>query len=196
MIPPGAYIIRFIQGWRGLEFAPPGEQNAGALDDGATGGGFGVYFEPSSEEQMVTFVVGVRDGRLIPLWDMSRDPLTPPQPFAMPQSPLDSPDEALEEIDLSPLIDEQGGEDTPEITPTGDAQVVSTRIDTGAAPTTTPGMESSQSEDTAGAVGVSETFRAEVILLGLAGLAVVIVLLLSVMVASRRLANRHREGSR
>jgi hypothetical protein len=102
IIAPGAYIVTFTQGWRGHEFIPVEEQNGGSVTDGGIGG-FGIYLEPSSEVQFVTFVIGQRDGQLIPLWDMSRDPAAVPQPFAYPDSPLDNPADALSDIDLAAL---------------------------------------------------------------------------------------------
>jgi hypothetical protein len=192
VIPPGAYLIRFIQGWRGLEFVSPDEQNAGVLDDGTTGGGFGVYFEPSEQEQVVTFVVGVRDGQLIPLWDMSRDPLTPPQPFALPQSPLGSPEEALEGIDLGALVEAQPA---PAVsTPTAEAQVVTGQVEVGAAPTVAPTPDATPPAPAAGTR--SAALSSHAILLGLIGLAGLGGILLAAMVASRRWLNKRRWSNR
>src|SRR5262245_41491246 len=42
IIAPGAYIVTFTQGWRGREFIPVEEQNAGSVTDGGIGG-FGIY---------------------------------------------------------------------------------------------------------------------------------------------------------
>jgi hypothetical protein len=73
LLAPGPYLVQFTRGWRGTLFIDPAQQNAAALDDGGvTGGGFGIYLEPAESEQIVTFVVGQRDGQLVPLWDMSR----------------------------------------------------------------------------------------------------------------------------
>jgi hypothetical protein len=85
-------------------FVPIDQQNGGALEDGgATGGGFGIYVEPATVEQIVTFVVGQRDGLLVPLWDMSRDPALPPQPFAVSANPFDPQADPLAGIDLGSL---------------------------------------------------------------------------------------------
>lgn len=100
IIPPGAYLVQFSLGWRGRSFIPAEEQNGGAFEDAGLGG-FGIYLEPSTEEQIVTFVVGQQDNQLVPLWDLSRDPSAPPQPFS-PEDPL-HPEKGLEGIDLGPL---------------------------------------------------------------------------------------------
>jgi hypothetical protein len=125
LIPPGAYRLVFDRGWRGLEFVPPEAQNSGILEDGTSGGGFGVYFAPSDEAQLLTFVVGEQDGRLVPLWDMSRDPGAAPQPFTPPGQSLDG-------IRLEPLV---GTIDRVEETPTAEtspeSQVVEDELHSG-----------------------------------------------------------------
>lgn len=121
VIAPGAYIVTFTQGWRGREFIPVEEQNGESVTDGGVGG-FGIYLQPSNEVQIVTFVIGQRDGQLIPLWDMSRDPAAAPQPFAYSDSPFDNQADALAGIDLTPL--ETAIPDQPTATTTSDAQVI------------------------------------------------------------------------
>jgi hypothetical protein len=170
-LPPGAYLIRFERGWRGLEFVPPDEQNGGAMSDaGAAGGGFGVYFEPGDSVQVVTFVVGERDGRLVPLWDMSRDPAAPPQPFAMPDTPFDDPDEALAGIDLGPLVAAVDREEAviPNIEATGEAQVVQDKLHTGAPTETAQAAEDEPS--TPASIEEGGTLGGSSVLLGIAGL--------------------------
>ena len=138
LLPPGAYIIRFEGGWQGQSFIPTAQQNGGVLaDGGAAGGGFGIYLEPSlsgeagQAEQMITFVVGRQDGQLVPLWDMSRSPSAPPQPYAPPENPFDTASKTLADIDLGSLT-------FGEVTPDGTAQVAQSQIDAGGAPTPTP----------------------------------------------------------
>ncbi len=129
LIPPGAYLVHFDLGWRGREFVPVEQQNVGALDDGGLGG-FGIYFEPSDTEQIVTFVIGQdRDsGLLVPLWDMSRDPNATPQPYAHPANPLDAPEEALAAYDLGELNPEISAsipqEEPEDLAATATAQVL------------------------------------------------------------------------
>jgi hypothetical protein len=126
LISPGAYLIYFELGWRGREFVPVEEQNAGTLDHGGLGG-FGIYFEPSDTEQIVTFVIGQdrSSGLLVPLWDMSRDPDAPPQPYAYPQDLLDDPEEALAAYDLGELNPEITGSISQEdLAATATAQVL------------------------------------------------------------------------
>lgn len=125
MIPPGSYIVQFEGGGWGHMFIPADQQNAG---DGTTGGGFGIYFESSGQEQVVTFVVGRRDGQLVPLWDMSRDPGAPPQPYALPENPFDTSGDSLAGIDLSPLA----------ASATEGAQVVESTIGVGVTSTPVP----------------------------------------------------------
>jgi hypothetical protein len=184
-LPPGAYLIRFERGWRGLEFGPPDEQNGGAMSDaGAAGGGFGVYFEPGDSVQVVTFVVGERDGRLVPLWDMSRDPAAPPQPFAMPATPFDDPDDALAGIDLGPLV---AVVPTPEAT--GDAQVVQDELHTGAPTETAQAAEDEPSTpasiEEGGTLGGSSS-----VLLGITGLVMGGLLLLAGAFVLRRVSRK------
>jgi|GEM_PF-6308285 len=186
VIPPGAYIIRFVQGWRGLEFVAPEGQNAGALDDGTTGGGFGVYFEPSEEEQVVTFVIGIQDGLLIPLWDMSRNPQAPPVPFALPISPLDNPNEALASIDLSALVVTPPAE-TPTVE--SEAQIITSEVEVGVGTTATPSGSEPTPVPTSGPAETQNAGK-EAILLGLAGLGGLLVLLIGGTLLAHRLRLR------
>lgn len=134
-IPPGAYIVQFDGGWRGQMFVPTDQQNGGTLEDGgAVGGGFGIYVEPSNIEQLVTFVVGQRDGQLIPLWDMSRDPSLPPQPFAIAENPFDPQADPLAGIDLGSL---NGGAISATAS-AATAQVVESELGIGGVPTLMP----------------------------------------------------------
>ncbi len=136
LLLPGAYIVRFEGGWESQSFVPPAQQNGGALTDGgAAGGGFGVYIQPGQGEQVITFVVGHKDGQLVPLWDMSRSPNAPPQPYAPPENPFDTTANPLAGINLGSIT-------SGEVTPEGTAQVAQSQIDAGAistpVPTTTP----------------------------------------------------------
>lgn len=133
IIPPGAYIVHFQRGWRGREFIPTTEQNASAQNDGGSGG-FGIYLEPDSADQVVTFVIGQdrETGQLIPLWDISRDPTVPPQPFAYDGNPLANPDETLEGISLEALDTAISGSlPQADIDATATAQVLVSQIDPG-----------------------------------------------------------------
>jgi hypothetical protein len=133
VIPPGAYIIHFQRGWRGREFIPVEDQNAGALNDGGTGG-FGIYLEPGDAEKIVTFVIGQDrgTGQLVPVWDMSRNPDMPPQPFAYDGRPLADPDDTLSGISLEPLSTTiTGSVPQPDINATSTAQVLISEIDPG-----------------------------------------------------------------
>lgn len=184
-IPPGAYIVQFDGGWRGQMFVPVGQQNGGALEDGgATGGGFGIYVEPASVEQIVTFVVGQRDGQLIPLWDMSRDPAAPPQPFAVSANPFDPQEDPLAGIDLSGL----GGGAISATASAGTAQVVESEIETGGVPTLTPSQAPTLPATTSGGVPPSG------ILLGLIALAVMVIIIVGVVIIVIQLRARRKQN--
>jgi hypothetical protein len=137
LLAPGPYLVQFMPGWRGTLFVDPARQNAAALDDGGVnGGGFGIYLEPAESEQVVTFVVGQRDGQLVPLWDMSRSAGADPQPYLPPESPFSS-DDPLADINLSPLMDDgPAAPASPEATE--DTQVVESAVESGADATPTP----------------------------------------------------------
>ncbi len=182
-VPPGAYIVQFDGGWRGQMFVPAAEQNAGALEDGgATGGGFGIYVEPASVEQIVTFVVGQRDGLLIPLWDMSRDPTLPPQPFAVSANPFDPQADPLAGIDLGSL---NGGAISATAS-AATAQVVESEIGIGGVPTLMPTEIPTVSPVSSGSVPQSD------MLLGLAALVIVVILAVSVALIVSHLSARRR----
>jgi len=160
MIPPGSYVVRFEGGGWGHEFVPADQQNSG---------GFSIYFEPSDREQVVTFVVGQRDGQLVPLWDMSRDPDARPQPLA--------PDSgSLEDIDLNP----------PAAAATEDAQIIQSTLDVG-------GSISTPLPTVTQAAPVDTGIPADAIWLGVIGFLVIAVLLVVIVLASARL---RRKGAR
>jgi hypothetical protein len=127
MIPPGAYIVQFEGGGWGHPFIPAEQQNA-AL----SGGGFGIYFEPSGQEQVVTFVVGQQDGQLVPLWDMSRDPDAPPQPYSASSDPFNPSAGGLADIDLGPIA----------AAATEDAQIAESTLSVGGPSTPLPTVTS------------------------------------------------------
>jgi hypothetical protein len=181
LLPPGAYIIRFEGGWQGQSFISPAQQNGGALTDGgASGGGFGVYIQPGQVEQIITFVVGRKDGQLVPLWDMSRSPNAPPQPYAPPENPFDTASNPLTSIDLGSLA-------PGEVTLEGTAQVAESQIDAGSnstpAPTRVPG-----STVTPSPAATDGHVPAGSLWLGLVGLGVVVALaaLGAVLINARR----------
>ncbi len=193
MLPPGAYIVSFAAGWRGREFIPAEEQNGGIAADGGYGG-FGINFSESEEEQIVTFVIGQQaDGRLVPVWDMSRDPNAPPQPFAMPENPLDSPEKALDGISLAPLdaaipssgdlaaLQATASAAAPGQTPTAQAVV----SDYGYSATPTAELTATPPQPTT--TSPQDGLPLNVVLLGLIGLAVVAgIVVLTLVVRSRR----------
>jgi hypothetical protein len=172
-VPPGAYLIHFRRGWRGREFVPTEQQNAGALDDGGLGG-FGVYFEPGDSPQVVTFVVGQEreSGQLVPLWDMSRDPDAPPQPFAYDGDLLGDPEDALAAYDLGPLDPTIVGA-TPQaaLDVTGTAQVVVSEYPGQATPDAAQPEAVSTSTPEGGSIPQSALGPA---MLGLLGLSIII----------------------
>lgn len=174
MIPPGSYIVQFEGGGWGHYFIPADQQNAG---DGTTGGGFGIYFEPSGQEQVVTFVVGRRDGQLVPLWDMSRDPSAPPQPYALPENPFSTSGDPLAGIDLSPLA----------ASATEGAQVVESTIGVGATSTPLPTVISTP------AILPNGGIPADGLRLGVIALMFIAALVVAVVLVAARL---RRQGAR
>jgi hypothetical protein len=184
LLPAGAYIVRFEGGWQGQTFVPASQQNSGGLEDGgASSGGFGIVLEPSlpgqpgSGEQVVTFVVGRQAGQLVPLWDMSRSPSAPPQPYAQPKNPFDTSANPLAGIDLGPLS-------AVSLTPTGDAQVVESAISAGGTSTPMPNV-------TPTAPTPDEGLPASSAWLGVVGLVAVVVLaLVGALMAARRRKER------
>jgi hypothetical protein len=179
LLPAGAYIVRFEGGWQGQTFVPPSQQNGGGLEDGgASGGGFGVYIQPGSGEQVVTFVIGRQAGQLVPLWDMSRSPSAPPQPYAQPKNPFDTAANPLAGIDLGPM-------GAGAVTPTGDAQVVESAISAGGTSTPVPAVTPTASAPDQGVPAGSAW-------LGVVGLVAVVVLALvgALMAARRRQEHR------
>lgn len=87
-LPGEVYTIQFTGSWRTHDFVPLEQQNAGLFDD-APVNGFGVHFDPhGSPNTYILYVLGhTSDGKLIPLWDASRDPNKTPEPFMPPQGP-------------------------------------------------------------------------------------------------------------
>ena len=182
-IPPGAYIVQFSGGWRGQMFVPADQQNGGSLEDGgAVGGGFGVYVEPANVKQIVTFAVGQRDGLLIPLWDMSRDPSLPPQPFAIAENPFDPQADPLAGIDLGSL---NGGAISATASATT-AQVVESEIGIGGVPTLIPTASSTVVAEGSGDVPTSG------ILLGLIALIIVFIVVVGILLILMRLQAKRR----
>jgi hypothetical protein len=183
MIPPGSYVVQFTRGWQGYIFVPAGQQNAGALEDGTSGGGFGITFDPSTSPQVVTFVVGVQDGALVPLWDMSRDPAAPPQPFAMPQSALANPDNALAGISFDALVATPSSTEQPATASAAESQVVTSEILPGAEPTLTVTPVVAPTVVPAG----NPSIGSSALLLAIAALLGLVVVILALMLVSRRL---------
>lgn len=195
VIPPGAYVVHFTRGWRGREFIPTGEQNGGVLDDGGAGG-FGVYLEPSDAEQVVTFVVGQdrQSGQLVPLWDLSRDPDAPPEPFVYTGGPLANPDDALSGLDLGALDTTITGSIPQEaLDATATAQVVVSAVGGG------PEASAEAVAEIAPPTGVpdrseSEPVPGDVLTLGLVGLAALAVVISGLAFLWRRWAGRQEEA--
>jgi hypothetical protein len=189
LIPPGAYLIQFEGGWRGQAFIPADAQNVGAMDDaGAAGGGFGIYLEPATETQVVTFVIGERGGELVPLWDMSRSPDAAPEPFAVPDSPFGNSDDALAGIDLAALT---APSEPFESTPTeAGIQVIQSAIDPGTA--LTPSPDQTPAYD----IADDGDLPAGGMRLGLVGLAIAGSLLASAAYVFRALRSRREKQER
>jgi hypothetical protein len=140
-VTPGLrYLVTLTGSWNGKRFIPASEQNAGVFESGAISGGtggFGVYLDPSTTFYLFTFVVAENEaGRLVPFFDMTRDPARPPEPFTYeniegnevrvipPESqppvifaPLVTPEAATESGGAGPTIEEgapvpESGENT------------------------------------------------------------------------------------
>lgn len=185
LLQPGAYLVQFSGGWRGLSFVPAEQQNGGALDDGGVaGGGFGIYLEPGEEEQVVTFVIGTHAGELVPLWDMSRDLQAAPQPFAVPGNPFAIDEDPLAAVDLGAL----SGIQPVEVTPTDEgAQVVDSQIIVGAAASATPEAVPStvaQDEDA--------SISGESLKLGLIAMGIIATLSIAGVILVRRFQKRRK----
>lgn len=103
---PNAYVLHFVQGWRGRLFIPPSEQNPTGMDGmlltNDVTGGFGIYVSRLDAVQTFSFVLGVQDDQLVPIWDMTSDPARPPDPYMPATDPGVDP---FTTIDLSPLVD-------------------------------------------------------------------------------------------
>lgn len=113
---PNTYRVRFMQGWRGRLFIPVEEQQA-----------FGLTVGQSDQVQYLTLAVAERDGMLVPVWDMSRDPGQPPEPF-LPS--FASPDgDPLAALNLGPLVEDAAGPPAVAATPT--PQTVVDRVEPG-----------------------------------------------------------------
>lgn len=181
-VPPGAYIVQFDGGWRGQMFVPAAEQNAGALEDAGATGGFGIYVEPATVEQIVTFVVGQRDGQLVPLWDMSRDPALPPQPFAVSANPFDPEADRLTGIDLGSL----GGGAISATASAATAQVVESEIGIGGVPTLVPTGPPTVQAESSGGVPKSGA------VMGLVALVIAVILVVGVAFIVTQLHARRR----
>lgn len=101
------YLVSFVGDWQDIPFTPAASQNGGTQTSGQLGG-FGVHLptRPDGSDHVLTFVV-VRNeaGELVPLFDMSRDPALPPEPFLM-DGPLDDETTIIGDrpADLSPLV--------------------------------------------------------------------------------------------
>lgn len=113
---PGSYTLQFVQGWRDKPFVPVEQQNAYQSEDGSAGGGFAANIRPANQVLYLTFVVGLdAAGYLVPLWDMSRDPSLPPQPYDPGGGALDG----LSFEPFDPTLDLSGPGSLP---PTGAGQ--------------------------------------------------------------------------
>lgn len=183
LVPPGAYIVRFDGKWQEQAFIPADQQNGGALSDGgASGGGFGIYVDapPAGQgqtEKIVTFVVGRKDGQLVPLWDLSRSPFAPPQPYSPSANPFDATSNSLAGINLG-AIPSSGA------TSEGTAQIAESQINPGEAstlptprPTPTP---------------IDKGIPLASVLLG--AIALIIMLVIAVVVLLFRRARRKERG--
>lgn len=183
LVPPGAYIVRFDGKWQGQNFVPADQQNGGAPSDGgASGGGFGVYVDAplagqGQTEQIVTFVVGRKDGQLVPLWDMSRSPFAPPQPYSPSANPFDTSSNPLAGIDLGAVA-------SANATPEGTAQVAHSQIDAGAASTPAPAGTPSTTGDNR--IPSTSIWLGVVALIMVIVLAVIVVLLAKVRRKERK----------
>ncbi len=170
LLPPGAYLVRFGGGWGGRAFVPAEDQNGGGLEDGTTGG-FGVYLTPADGPQTLAFVVGVRDGQLVPLWDLSAEPGAAPQPYG------------ADGVELGGLAGEG-------------AQVATTELAVGAAPTAAPAppVQAPAAPELALPAGLPAALLPG--LAALAGLAALFLVLVGALMAGRRLRLRRSGGGR
>lgn len=101
-VEPGkSYLISFRGDWLGYDFIDESDQNAGAMTSGSDGG-FAVYLAPDSPSYLFTFVVGVNsENQLVPLYDLSRDPASPPLPYTYDGPVGDEVSLDLEAVDMS-----------------------------------------------------------------------------------------------
>jgi hypothetical protein len=128
MIPPKEYLVLFRDGYRGFPFVPSEEQNGGMMSDAGLGG-YGISFQPDTEEQSLLFVLGLRNGQIMPLWDLAASPNDPPQPFINSEDPFAAPADALAEAGvtldpLAPEVAEATSEPTTEAGPAAPQVVV------------------------------------------------------------------------
>jgi hypothetical protein len=168
---PDQYLIQFVQGWRGRPFIPVEQQLS-----------FGLTVMPSDQVGYSTFVIAEQDGRLVPVWDMSRDPEQPPQPF-MPSFNGEDP---LAPLDLGPLTTALPGATQPGSAPatsgtaTATSQVVVDVIGSGAgtpitAATPTPAPAAAQPPST----------NIGMIVIAMIGIGILIALALLILFSSR-----------
>ncbi|MBN1310691.1 MAG: hypothetical protein JXB30_04660 [Anaerolineae bacterium] len=88
---PGTYRVQFIYGWRNWGFIPVEEQEV-----------FTLSIVPRDQILYNFFVIAERDDQLVPMWDMSRDPSEPPEPFL----PSFNGEDPLADLNLGPLSTE------------------------------------------------------------------------------------------
>jgi hypothetical protein len=108
LVFPAEYVVTFVEDWDELPFVSPSQQNGGAQTHGDVGG-YGVHVgrRADSSDHLVTFVLARNgEGLLVPLFDMSRDPALPPEPF-LAQGRIDEEVRVTVDpaLDLAPLIE-------------------------------------------------------------------------------------------
>lgn len=175
---PNTYRIQFVQGWRGRPFIPVEEQIV-----------FNTTVRPTNQILYCTYVIGERDGQLVPVWDMSADPAQPPKPF-MPSFTEEDP---LASLNLGPLTTGLPGTSQPAGAPaapdtTATSQVVVDVVGSGAA--ASPTIEAATPSPAVGQASSNSSLRTIlVVLIVLVALAVLILLL---VVIARSRATKER----
>lgn len=114
-LPHGIYAVLFEGEWNGVQFVPAEEQNTTTFSHEADHpGGFRLFYEPDSENNLITFVLATTaQGQIQPLWDVSRDGAEQPIIHTEATPALEVPNVDTSNVTLELFIDEESLEATP-----------------------------------------------------------------------------------